>query len=60
LKNQNSASKIIIQDLSGKVMLTHQIDNNPEIDLTNLSNGMYLLTVYSNDKVVAIDRVIKE
>jgi hypothetical protein len=60
LKNQNSVSKIIIQDLSGKVMLTHQIDNNPEIDLTNLSNGMYLLTVYSNDKVVAIDRVIKE
>lgn len=60
IKNQNLADQIIIQDLSGKVMLTHQIGNNSEIDLSNLSNGMYLVTFYSNNKVVAIDRVIKE
>jgi hypothetical protein len=60
LKNQNTADQIVIQDLSGKIMITQHIGNDPQIDLSELSNGIYLITFYSNNQVVAVDRVIKE
>jgi glucose/arabinose dehydrogenase len=49
IKNDTSASlsKLTIFDLTGKKMLTRQLENTetPSVNITTLSGGMYLITV---------------
>jgi hypothetical protein len=51
IKSNSEIEKITIFDYSGKEVLT-QIQNNNEVDVENLSNGIYLIEIYSeNEKV---------
>lgn len=45
--NENLASKIDLFDLTGKLLLTKKLDNNPEntISTASLSKGVYLISV---------------
>ena len=47
ISNENLATKIDVLDLTGKLLLTQKLENNPEntISTTSLSKGMYLVTI---------------
>jgi hypothetical protein len=59
----NHPVKIQIRDLSGRIIYSSivniDINNKNNIDLSNLSNGLYLLTISSNDFEIT-KKIIKQ
>lgn len=51
---------IQLHDLSGKLILQKEIQSQDELDLSNLNEGIYLLTILSNNGIVGIERVVKK
>jgi hypothetical protein len=47
--SDTAIDKLEITDLSGKKLL-QQSQNTTQVDVQNLSKGMYILTVFSGDK----------
>jgi len=45
---KNEEATLTITDLNGKIILFEDIDNNNKIDVSNLNNGSYILSVKSN------------
>lgn len=60
LKAGNSNAKLILQDVTGKIMLDQAIQNNQQIDLSNYTNGIYFATIQSNNTVIGVQRVVKK
>ena len=56
--NQVSVDKIVITDLTGKVILT-QTTNTTQVNLSPLSNGMYILEAFSGEEKYS-SKFIKE
>ncbi|MBY0487218.1 MAG: T9SS type A sorting domain-containing protein, partial [Flavobacteriaceae bacterium] len=51
IKNNSKIEKIIIFDYLGKEILT-QTQNNNEVNVANLSKGIYLIEIHSeNEKI---------
>ena len=48
-KTDTTIDKIIITDLSGKIIL-EQIQNTNQINVEQLSNGMYFIEAFSGDE----------
>jgi len=57
LKLSVVADKILIADLSGKIIITQE--NSNEVDLTNLSSGMYFVKIGLNGQLVT-KKIIKK
>ena len=48
-----------LSGMDGKLML-HQ-ENAKEINISNLANGMYLITIYNTDRsIVKVEKVVKQ
>ncbi len=60
LKAGNSNARLILQDVTGKIMLDQAIQNNQQIDLSNYTNGIYFATIQSNNTVIGVQRVVKK
>src|SRR5690606_23923923 len=48
-------NEVIILDISGKAVLSHSISNNDanlNIDVSSLSNGIYTISIISNEQVL--------
>ena len=60
LKAGNSNARLILQDVTGKIMLNQAIQNNQQIDLSNYTNGIYFATIQSNNTVIGVQRVVKK
>ncbi|HPF93721.1 MAG TPA: T9SS type A sorting domain-containing protein, partial [Tenuifilaceae bacterium] len=57
---QNKALRLTVTDLTGRVVLTKENPTQTEtLDLSPLSNGVYLLVVQTNGKVLST-RVVKK
>lgn len=54
--NEN-LEKIVVYDISGKVV--SQFEPNPQIDLSNLSKGIYIIKLFSNKEIIVDKIVIK-
>ena len=55
--NNKGAISFALNDITGKVILT---GTGHEIDLSNLNNGIYFVTVKSGTEVIAVKKLIKE
>ncbi len=61
LKNNFGIAQLIIQDLSGKTLFSNEIETqNIELDLRNYSEGTYILSVYSENELLGVQRIIKK
>ncbi|WP_264520645.1 T9SS type A sorting domain-containing protein [Flavobacterium sp. N1994] len=49
--------KIMISDISGKVIKT--LDASPQIDLSDLSKGLYIIKLFSEQKIL-VDKILIE
>lgn len=60
--DENLATKIDLFDLSGKLLLTKKLENNPEntIATTSLSKGMYLVTLETKNGTSYTTKLIIE
>lgn len=63
IKNALSAQKmsVSITDAAGRVILSQVLSSNEErINLANLANGVYLINLKENDRLVKVIKLIKE
>ena len=59
--NDNLESpQVVVNDLSGKVLLTQTIEHQEQIDLSSLSGGVYIVSILVADQVIGVQRIIKE
>lgn len=58
--NSEYVGEVKIYDMLGKMMLCQNISNKTEIDISRLSQGTYILTVFVNDKIIGSRMVIKQ
>jgi len=59
--NDNLESpQVVVNDLSGKVLLTQTIEHQEQIDLSSLSGGVYIVSIQVADQVIGVQRIIKE
>ena len=50
-----------LSDISGKVVTNDNISNaNSKIEINDLSNGIYLISLFENDKIIGTERLIIE
>lgn len=52
--------QVVVNDLSGKVLLTQTIAHQEQIDLSSLSNGIYMVSILVANEVIGVQRIIKE
>lgn len=56
---QDDVGEIKIYDLTGKLIQKDELNSNSnELQLTNLSNGIYLYQVFVNDRIVKSDKLV--
>jgi len=63
IKNAFSADKttLVIADAIGRVVASHSINSNEEkVDVTNLSNGVYVLTLKQGNSIIKTIKLVKE
>jgi len=59
--NDNLESpQVVVNDLSGKVLLTQAIAHQEQIDLSSLSDGVYMVSILVANEVIGVQRIIKE
>jgi len=59
----NNAFLILIRDMQGNLVASKSIDTNKKkgtIDLTKLSNGQYIVSVYCGKEVLYLQKIVKE
>jgi hypothetical protein len=54
---KENIDKIVIHDISGKVI--RELGNESQIDLSNLSKGLYLIKLFSGKEII-IDKIVIE
>ena len=60
LNHKNGNNTIQLRDLSGKLIMEKEINNQDQIDLCNLTEGLYLLTILSNNEIIGFERVVRK
>ena len=48
----NLPSELILMDVSGKIILEKTFTNSLNINLSNLNNGIYFLSVDNNSQII--------
>ena len=56
----DSRSQIKIYDINGREMLTQTANGKTEIDISHLPKGVYIVNVFSDDKVVGSSKIVKQ
>ena len=51
---------IKIYDISGKEVLTQNANGKTEVNISNLSKGIYTVSILSKNKVIANDKIVKQ
>lgn len=49
----------IIEDLSGKSMMSKKLNSSNLLDISGLPNGIYILTIYDKDKNIGSSKILK-
>jgi hypothetical protein len=60
LENTNGVFQIQLNDLTGKMIISKEIENHEQLNVSNLNEGIYLLTILKNGEVIGIERVVKK
>lgn len=62
LSNENLATKIAVFDLTGKLILSQKLENNPEntISITSITKGIYMVSVETENGVSYSKKLIIE
>jgi hypothetical protein len=63
IKNTLSSTKlsVAVSDATGRVVLTGAIDSNEKkLNISNLSNGVYLLSIKEGDKQLRTIKLVKQ
>ena len=60
LNYKNGNNRIQLRDLSGKLIMEKEINNQDQIDLRDLNQGLYLLTILSNNEIIGFERIVRK
>jgi hypothetical protein len=60
LQNTNGVNQIQLNDLTGKMIISKEIENHEQLNVSNLNQGIYLLTILKNGEVIGIERLVKK
>ncbi len=60
LENINGLNEIQLNDLTGKLIISQEIENHEQLNVSNLKEGIYLLTILKNGEIIGIERVVKK
>jgi hypothetical protein len=60
LNEEKGINRMRLQDLYGKTILEKEIVNKEQLDLSNLKEGIYMLTIFSNNEIIGNKRVLKK
>jgi hypothetical protein len=60
LAQQEGNFQINIQDISGKLLLQRSIQNQDEVDLTPYSEGIYLVGIVKEGKLLGVKKILKK
>jgi hypothetical protein len=60
LNYKNGNNTIQLRDLSGKLILEKEINDQDQIDLRDLTQGLYLLTIMSNNEIIGFERIVRK
>lgn len=58
--NHADNAHAMIFDLSGKLLKQTQIQQSGAVSLSNLASGMYLVKIYTDNQLIATEKVIKK
>lgn len=59
-KQNNTADKMVMTDVAGKVLLETSLSTKNEIDISSTAKGMYVLKFYNQGSLVDSRKIIKE
>ncbi|MFM7683359.1 MAG: T9SS type A sorting domain-containing protein, partial [Bacteroidota bacterium] len=60
LENMTGFHQIQLNDLTGKMIISKEIENHEQLNLSLLNEGIYLLTILKDGEVIGIERVVKK
>ena len=60
ISNLENVEKMVIYSILGKTVKCFDSDNNTEIDLSMLNEGIYFISFYASDGSVSIKKFVKE
>ena len=60
LENMDGVHQIQLNDLTGKLIISKEIENHEQLNVSNLNEGIYLLTILKNGEVIEIERIVKK
>ena len=58
--NNKGNNKVQLHDLTGKQLVEKEMNEHQQLDLNNLTEGIYLITLYSNNEIIGIERIVKK
>jgi hypothetical protein len=59
-QQNNNVNKMVMTDVTGKVVFETPLSNKNEIDLSHTAKGMYILKFYNRDTLLTHRKIIKE
>lgn len=59
-KQRIPQAKILLTDLSGRTVQQFNFDQTIQIDLSYFSNGIYLIKLFHDDKLLSVQKLVKE
>lgn len=57
--NPTSGALRVNYDLTGKLLIDNQLDGNNEINLSLLTDGIYLMKILDNGKIIIAQKLVK-
>lgn len=55
-----AADKIMIYDISNKMIFIQNTSPNTEIDLSHLSKGAYFVSIFSKNEIISVKKIVKQ
>jgi hypothetical protein len=60
LNDKIEGAQVVVHDLCGKAMLTKNIQQHGQLDLSSFSAGVYMISIVVDDEVIGVQRIVKE
>lgn len=60
LNDKIEGAQVVVHDLCGKAMLTKNIQQHGQLDLSSFSAGVYMVSIVVDDEVIGVQRIVKE
>jgi len=58
INNEKELLNINITDITGKVIITQEFTGNSKINVHDLDNGIYFLSIFKDNKIIKIEKLI--